>query len=307
MNVSLRQLKAFLGVAEAGNFTRAAQRLQLSQAALSAAIRELEAQFGTRLFERTTRNVSLTGNGKLLLETARRMVGELENVSLRMQEAERQEVSEIKLGFTPLTAAQVLPSVIERFAATQPGVSVSVFDAGPAAVQQQVEAGHLDAGYAAFFSPTSGLQLHTLLTWRLIVVSSRGQQGMRVPFQWAHLAEHRMIALQDTSPVQQLVDAQLKREKVQPAERWTVNHLETSIAMAEKGFGLAIIPSFAAAACKRYAVRLRPLGPFVGHEFSQISRAGRELPPAIARFAATLAEVIEEESADLLGVHKEGG
>ena len=63
MNVTLRQLRAFVGVADTGSFTGAAKRLHITQSALSLLIRDLEAEFGVRLFDRTTRNVRLSAVG----------------------------------------------------------------------------------------------------------------------------------------------------------------------------------------------------------------------------------------------------
>jgi len=300
MNVSLRQLKAFLGVAESGNFTKTSQRLHMSQAALSATVRELESQLGSRLFDRTTRNVVLTEAGRALLPAAARIVADIESVSQQMNELGRKDVSEIKVGVTPLMAAHALPEALERFLAASPSVSVKVVDSSPADIQQQVESGQLDAGYGAFFAAASGLTLTPVLKWRLLAASATDHPGLRVPLGWSDLSEHRLIAVNEASPVQQLVDSHLRREGITPLDRWTVNQLETAIALAEKGFGLAVIPSFAAAACRRYAVRLRPIGDAQHYEFSQITRAGRALPPSIDAFAEAFTAVIDVASTTLL-------
>jgi DNA-binding transcriptional LysR family regulator len=300
MNVSLRQLRAFIGVAESSNFTKTSQRLHMSQAALSATVRELESQLGCRLFDRTTRTVQLTAAGLAFLPTATLVVDELESAAARVQEVGRQDVAQVKLGFTPLMAAHVLPEAMERFHAAMPGVAVEVMDAGPIELQRAVESGRIDAAYGAFFSRASGLHHKPVLSWRLLVASSARETGLPVPFRWQDLARHRLIVLSDTSPVQQLVDEHLLKEGVAPAERWAVNQLETQIAMAEKGFGLAVIPSFAAGACRRYDVRLRPVSPAGEFEFSQIVRAGRAEPPPLARFVAVLTDVIEAASKALV-------
>jgi DNA-binding transcriptional LysR family regulator len=292
MNVSLRQLKAFLGVAESGNFTKTAQRLHLSQAALSATIRELESQLRSRLFDRTTRAVELTEAGRAFLPTAALIVREMEAGTLRVRELERKDVSRISVGFTPLMASQVLPEVIERFAVVAPTVSVDVVDAPPPDIQQLVEAGSVDAGYGAFFSKASGLRQQAILPSRLLVACALARP-LPEPLSWKDLGAHALIALQPWSPIEQLADERLRDEQVEPVRLWRVNHLETAIALAEKDFGVTVIPSFAAAACRRYAVRLQPILPAVEFDFCQITRAGRETPPAIDAFAKVFAEVAE--------------
>ena len=91
MNLSLKQLKVFLGVANASSFTKTAQSLHLSQAALSAIIRELETQLDCRLFERTTRTVALTETGHLFYPTAMKIVDTLEKSVVELNELGRQK------------------------------------------------------------------------------------------------------------------------------------------------------------------------------------------------------------------------
>jgi DNA-binding transcriptional LysR family regulator len=299
MNVSLRQLKAFLGVAESGNFTKTAQRLHLSQAALSATIRELESQLRSRLFDRTTRAVELTEAGRAFWPTATLIVQEMESAAVRVKELERKDVSEISLGFTPLMASHVLPEVLERFAALAPAVAVDVVDASPLEIQQLVESGAIDAAYGAFFAKASGLRQQPILPSRLMVACALSRDPLPEHFGWHDLADEALISLQPDSPVQQLVDAALLSAQLTPRRRFTVNQLETAIALAEKDFGVAVIPSFAAAACRRYAVRVRPIVPSVAFEFSQISRAGRTVSPAIEGFARLFAEVTERFASGL--------
>lgn len=300
MNVSLRQLRAFIGVAESSNFTRTSQRLHVSQAALSAAVRELESQLDCRLFDRTTRAVELTPAGLAFLPTAKLIVHELEAAALRAREAGRADDMHLKLGFTPLIAAHIVPDVLERFKVAFPGVQVDVTDAGPIELQRAVDSGELDAAFAAFFSRTSGLQHRRVLGWRLLVVSPLSMSDLPKPLKWADLAPHRLIGLHPTSPVQQIVEDYLARNDVVPALRASVNQLETQIALSERGFGLAVLPSFAAGTCRRYDVQLRPVAPCEEFSYSLITRAGRGETRSLAAFASSLAEVIESTSAEML-------
>jgi DNA-binding transcriptional LysR family regulator len=81
MNVSTRQLQAFLAIARQSSFTRAAEEIFVTQAGLSLMLKDLEAQVGARLFDRTTRSVRLTPAGEALLPTARRMMADWENAT----------------------------------------------------------------------------------------------------------------------------------------------------------------------------------------------------------------------------------
>lgn len=298
MNVSLRQLKAFLGVVESGNFTKAAQRLHLSQAALSAAIRELESQLRARLFERTTRAVTLTQAGSAFVPTAHMIVSALETAALRVKELERKDVSEISVGFTPLMAAHVLPEALERFAAVAPSIHVDVVDGSPSEIQQLVESGSIDVGFGAFFAKASGLRQQAISASQLVVVFAAGRAAVPERFHWSDFRDEMLIALSQESPIQQLTEAALLHEQVTPVHRFTVNHLETAIALAEKGHGVAVIPSFAAAACRRFALQVRPIDPEVAFAFVQISRSGRPVPPAIDTFTKIFVDVASSFAPD---------
>lgn len=81
MNITIRQIEAFLKVAEFGSFTRAAERLHVAQPALSQHVRDLEGELGIRLFDRTTRRVELTEGGREFRNTAAKIVEDLERAT----------------------------------------------------------------------------------------------------------------------------------------------------------------------------------------------------------------------------------
>lgn len=306
MNISLRQLKAFLGVADSANFTKTAQHLHLSQAGLSATIRELESQLNTRLFERTTRAVVLTEAGRVFLPTAALIERELSAAALRLRDMERQDVATLRVGFTPLMASNIVPEVLLRFAKRHPKVEVDVVDGSPVEIQQLVESGGLDAAFGAFFSKVSGLRREAIIPSQLVAVYSPTRPPRNLPphdadgesaLPWQSLNEEALVCLTQESPVQMLTEEALFRNKLNIPRRMTVKHLETAISMAEKGFGTAIIPSFAQGACLRYAVECRTLVPRVSFDFYYIARAGAAEAATLTAFVKIFEQVASEMAA----------
>jgi molybdenum-dependent DNA-binding transcriptional regulator ModE len=110
MNINTRQLKAFVQIARLQSFTKAAEQVHISQAGLSMMIKELEGQLGSRLFERTTRSVTLTDAGRRLQPVASRVIEELESVGSAIGEANAKAVSTLRVAATPLVSASLLPS-----------------------------------------------------------------------------------------------------------------------------------------------------------------------------------------------------
>src|SRR5690606_29021972 len=102
---------------------------------------------------------------------------------------------------------------------------------------------------------------------------------------WADLAKTTLICLPPDSPIQQLINRHLATRGGMPTERTQVNQLETAVMMAEAGFGVAVIPSFAASVCDRYAVDVHALQPLAACDFCAISRTERENPEHLQFFS----------------------
>src|SRR5690606_35783726 len=124
---------------------------------------------------------------------------------------------------------------------------------------------------------------------------SRGREG---EMRWKALDGQPLVCLTQDSPVQQLVENAVFKHKLAVVERTTVQHLETAIALAEKGFGTAIIPSFAQGACARYAVRAIPLTPRVTIDFYCITRAGAVVSPTLLAFTRMFKELATTTAAN---------
>jgi DNA-binding transcriptional LysR family regulator len=124
MSVSVKQLREFIAVAEAGSITRAAQELFVAQPALSLQIRRLESELGVALFSRLPRGVELTEEGAELLEPARRAVRAVDAVDQRARELREHEPDQLEVGFQAHGAADLTPEILRAFRERRPGVRV---------------------------------------------------------------------------------------------------------------------------------------------------------------------------------------
>src|SRR5690349_17032846 len=140
MNITSRQLKAFLLTARYQSFSRAADQLFITQSGMSVLVRELEEQLGFRLFERTTRKVVLTEHGSRFLPIADRSLLELESAATTIGRSSAQPNDTLVLGATPFVAADVLPQAIAGFGS--PGgrrLEVRLVDAELSALTQMLQ------------------------------------------------------------------------------------------------------------------------------------------------------------------------
>lgn len=128
--MELRHARYFVAVAEALNFTRAAQRLHVAQSALSAQIRDLEHDLGVELFARTNRRVQLSSAGRAVLPEARRLLEQAAGMRDVARAAARGETGELRLGLIPPAATARIAAGLRAFARAHPGVRLRlVFEA----------------------------------------------------------------------------------------------------------------------------------------------------------------------------------
>ena len=129
MRMELRHLRYFLAVAEELNFSRAATRLHVAQPALSAQIRSLESQLGCALFARTTRRVTLTPAGEVLLSDAREILARADEAVAKVQAVGRGERGLLRIGFAAHGAGEVGMEILRRFAASHPQITAELVNA----------------------------------------------------------------------------------------------------------------------------------------------------------------------------------
>ena len=285
---SSRQLRAFLLVAQNHSFSRAAEALLITPSGLSLLIRELEKQLGFRVFDRTTRHVELTPDGKQLLPVARRNLEELEGAVSRIGQHTKEACQSLSIGASVLVAEHILPQAISEFRRQRPDVRIRLFDADLRTVQQSVEAGALDMGLTVERSP--GVQRTPFFRFSLVVIRPDTEGApRRASTSWSALKGERLISIPSTRMWQQIIDKHLAQAGVVSEPAMVVNLVTTQIALVEAGEGIAVVPSYALPACRNRRVLMsRLIHPNVTLDFYQIRKRGRKLPTVADEFTAYL-------------------
>jgi DNA-binding transcriptional LysR family regulator len=251
-------------------------------------IRELEKQLGFRVFDRTTRHVELTPDGKQLLSVARRSLEEIEGTVSRIGQATKQTGQVLSVGAGVLAADTILPQAISEFRRQRPDVKIQLFDAFIQTVQQRVEAGTLDMGLTVERSP--GLERIPFFRFPLMVIRPDIEGApRRASTSWSALKGERLLSLPPSRTAQQLIDKHLARAGVASEPAMVVNFLTTQIGLVEAGEGIAVVPSYTLPACRNRRVLMsRLIHPKVTLDFCQIRKRGRKLPPVADEFTAYL-------------------
>ncbi len=293
MEVSTRQLRAFRLAAQHHSFARAAEALFITPSGLSVLIKELESRVGFRLFERTTRHVELTPNGRELLAVIERSLEELDDAIANIGRGAERNRQSISLGTTPLVAANILPPAMREFRRQRPDVRVQLFDADLPTLIEMVNTGRLDMSLG-IFKAMPDIRREPFFRFSLMIVrAAKDDVQPRKTTTWSALDGETLISLSPGHPHQQLIDKHLAQAGTKVQIGSIVNLLDTQIALVEAEEGIAIIPSFGMPACRnRKVVMSQLINPVVRFDFHMISRRGRELPPGADEFTAYLKSYI---------------
>ena len=194
MEPELRLLSSFLAVAEELNFTRAAERLHVAQPALSAQIRRLEAQLGTRLLERTTRTVSLTPAGEFVLANGPEALAAYRRIWDDARRIAAGEVGRLRMGYSHSTGYETAPALVAAARESHPDVAIDTTVMSSGEVLQAVLEQRVDVGLARSPEATDGLRFRTVRVERqgALLHASHPLAG-RVALSLADVAEHPIV------------------------------------------------------------------------------------------------------------------
>ncbi|MES2050600.1 MAG: LysR family transcriptional regulator, partial [Pseudomonadota bacterium] len=167
--VTMRQLRAFVAVAQDESITRAAQRLHLTPSALSMLISSLEGELAVRLFERTTRRIALTDAGLELLPSIKKVFENLDDAFDGLRQLSDRRSGRFAVATSPLLAATLLPPLLAGFRVRFPGIRVDLFDLPVDGIAQAVRSGQADFGVCTADTEMPGLVLTTLYQDRLML------------------------------------------------------------------------------------------------------------------------------------------
>ena len=258
MNLSTRHLRAFLALAQQRNFTRAAATCHLSQSAFSALIQSLEEDAGARLFDRHTRRVELTAEGRLFEQSAARLLADFEAAYSELQDHVDKRRGRVSVAALPSLAAGTLPQVLAKFHAKYPGVDLELFDSLSDPCIALAQSGRVDFALASAGGALPGLQAELLCSDSFhLVCHAANPLARKRSVQVADLARYPFIHMARSTSIRQHLEHAL--HPVRPKVMMEVEHLATAAALVAQGLGISVIPSLALFQFRLKDVVVRPL------------------------------------------------
>jgi LysR family carnitine catabolism transcriptional activator len=277
-----KQLRVFVALAETLNFAAAANRVHLSQPALSLSLKNLETEVGGRLVARTTRHVRLTPEGESLLPRARQLLADWEATEQMLRQRFTLQRGHVTVAVMPAFAGNVLPGVLTAYRQTYPKVDVAILDVIHEEVLDLVAQGRVELGIG--FEPESAeeLQFVPLFLDRFVAALPRRESFQRVRrISWRQLLIHPFITLQRPSMVRRLLEERLRQSGLELTVSMESHQLATVGSLVAAGLGVSAVPALCARQMSLLGARCVPLqGPTIERCVGLVMRRGAELSVA---------------------------
>ncbi len=247
--MELTALRQFVVIAEAGHITRAAQQLGVTQPALSAMLKKLEAEVGAPLLDRIGRGVLLTDAGKVFLEHAQVAVRRADEAVASVRELIGLESGSIRIGGGATAVAHLLPSVVSAVRKAHPALRFYVREAGSRAVADAVLSGELDLGIVTM--PISGpgtddlMAVATIEDELMLIVPEEHDLADQDAYTWSGIREDPLVLFEHGSAVRNIIDHASRESGVPLNVVMEVRSTETIERMVEAGIGPGFISRFA--------------------------------------------------------------
>ena len=290
MDLNLRDIRAFVTVAQAGNFTKAASRLHLSQPALTVQIRRLEETVGARLFDRNSRSVALTQTGRELLPMLQRSLNDMEQALRDARALGDGSSGTVRLACLPTFAASTLPELIQAFRKRVPQSRFQIRDVVASMVNTLVRNEEVDIGVTGGNTVDATLDVLHTGEDRLVVVCPKGHALARKrTIRVADLEDTPLVLTAPGTSVRAVVDAALAAARFSPDIACEPTYMMTAVAMVRGGLGVSVLPASAREVRAEPGMVTRPIDdPAFVRPIALVKKRGRTLPRVTEDFVEAM-------------------
>jgi DNA-binding transcriptional LysR family regulator len=240
----LRQLQHFVAVAEEQHFTRAAQRVNVVQSALSSSIRALETELDAKLFVRNTRQVRLTSVGRVFLDKARIALDAVRDARDAVTAIQGLERGTLTIGTVQsLPAFLDLPSLLASFHTAYPGIEVRLCQGSSSHLLDKVRSGRLDLAIVPLCDPPIGISTTMIACEALVAVCPPSHPlAGRDDVPLSAFTNEPFVDFEPAWGTRQLVDRGFGDAGIERRIAFEVSDLDTQLELVARGLGVALVP-----------------------------------------------------------------
>ncbi|HEX2136508.1 MAG TPA: LysR family transcriptional regulator [Microvirga sp.] len=285
MILTIRQMEILVAAADTMNFSEAAERLGITQPSLSETIRRIEAELGLRLFERTTRSLTLTPDGRHAVAVAREVVRDFRLALETIAHRAKSRRARVSIAALPSIACAVLPAAVRGLLSQFPHAEVSVQDVLHERAVGLVADGLADMALTIRPARLEGLSFEELGSDPVhLVCRADHPLAASERVEWRELVPYPFVGLARTSSVRRLTDAAFTLSEVAVEPAYEVEQIPSAAALVESGLGVTALPALTLAMFKGTGLVVRPLmSPQMRRHVGLVTLSGRTLAePAAA-------------------------
>lgn len=299
-HLTLRQLRAVAAIYATGRISTAAERLNVTQSAVSVLLGQAETALGARLFDRTTRSLTPTQTAEQVIGVIERVLGDLETIGAMVTDLRALERGSVRITATPATGMALLPETVRRFRAEYPRITLTLNDCAPNQFTAIIREQKVDFGLGMLPADLGEFD------WRLmhddplyLVCSATSRWAGRATVRWQELDGVPLIVSRRDYGARSLVEDTMQTLDFRPNVVNEIGFLYSAVWMVACGMGVSIFPWGLARTIRDPEVATIPLvDPVVTRPIGVVTLRGRTLPPSSARFVEMLAQHLANDLPD---------
>lgn len=286
MHFTLRQIDAFLAVADTGSFTRAAEHLHLTPSAVSQLVQELESAVGYTVFERSTRKVVLSAAGRALIGNAEALTRQVALTRAAALDIRDQAAGVVRVAAPLVVASVMLPKLIAEYRARRPRVVVRLVDCPVESLVDRVATREVDLAVGPDRPIGPEVERVVLFPSPWVVWCAPNHPfARRKVLTWAHLAKEQLVAAGRDHEIHMAAMMRHLPEESRATPVQVVDNVSTALGLAAAGLCYTISPAYVEALALPLGLLMRKIeAPLVHREMSLFRPADRTLSPAAAGF-----------------------
>lgn len=282
MNVTIKQLQAFVAVARSGSFAEACALVHLSQPALSIAIRNLEDAIGGKLLERSTRSLRLTPEGAHFYPVVRRLLRDWDRSLEDVRNLFALRRGKLDIAAVPTFASSLLPAILAEYHRLHPDINVTVHDVITESVVEMVREGRVELGVTFDPGDAQDLNFSALFRDRFVAALPAHHPLLaKRQLRWRDLQNFPYIALQRPSSIRMLIDQALQENDLELVPAFEAHQLASIGRMVTAGLGVSVVPALSADQMREMGAQCRPIvSPVITRNVGVITRKRQPLSVA---------------------------
>lgn len=241
--MELRQLECFLMVSNLKSFTRAAERLYISQPAVTNAIRSLEDELGIQLFDRNQKQAFLTTEGQIFFKHVENIMSGVSKTIFEINELKNLNSGVLTLAITPISGMHPIPQLLKQFRIKYPNIQLSFIEKNVASVQKLLIEDKADLGIVIMGDNNLLLDYTLLGSQELVVCCSKDHYfHKKNSIELSELVNEPLILLTQNCLLRKLIIKEFERLNTLPEIAFESNHIQTIKGLVACNAGLTILP-----------------------------------------------------------------